>query len=95
MRFVRLSVVLTILLGPAHAALADSYVFPGGMIAATIAGITAASTPANGPPAPPAPYYGGPEGYAGRGPFGTTCWIEPSQTWNGYGTIVIDVRSCR
>jgi hypothetical protein len=76
------------------AASADDAVFPGGLIIASMVGIAEASTPDHGPPPPPEPYYFGYTGYAGRGPFGSRCWIEPRQVWNGYGTIVRRVRYC-
>lgn len=74
---------------------ADSFVFPGGVIAGTTAGIAAATrTMDAGPPAPPTPFRSGYFGYAGRGPYGMRCWIEPAQQWNGYGFVEVRVRSC-
>jgi len=50
---------------------ADNFVFPGGVIAGTTAGIAAATRTVDaGPPAPPAPFRSGYFGYAGRGPYG-------------------------
>jgi hypothetical protein len=75
---------------------ADDFVFPGGFILGTTAGIAAATPSIDaGPPPPPAPYRSGYYGYAGRGPYGTRCWIEPAQTWDGYGFAVVRVRLCR
>ncbi|MGP8231258.1 MAG: hypothetical protein ACLQL2_01145 [Methylovirgula sp.] len=79
----------------ASAGRADAFVFPGGFIVGTTAGIAAATRTFDaGPPAPPAPYVSGYLGYAGRGPSGTHCWIEPEQEWDGYGFVVARVRSC-
>jgi hypothetical protein len=69
--------------------------FASGVIGGTTFGIMDASTFAAGPPAPPPPpvsYYG--RVYAGRGPAGTRCWIEPQQVWAGFGFLVEPVRVC-
>lgn len=92
----KLSVFLaTAMLCAASAVRADSFVFPGGFILGTTAGIVAATPSLDaGPAPPPAPYFSGSYGYAGRGPYGTRCWIEPEQKWDGYGFVVARVRSC-
>ena len=69
--------------------------FAPGIIGATTLGIIGASTGAAGPPAPPPPpvsYYG--PAFAGRGPGGSRCWIEPQQVWDGFGFLVEPVRVC-
>lgn len=93
----KLSVLLAMagMLATVSAARADEFVFPGGFIPGTTAGIAAATpTPGAGPPPPPAPYVSGYYGYAGRSPSGARCWIEPEQKWDGYGFVVVRVRSC-
>ena len=93
----KFTVALAVLasVGAASASRPDSFVFPGGVIIGTTAGIAAATrTQDAGPPAPPAPYTSGYFGYAGRGPYGTRCWIEPTQAWDGYGFVEARVRTC-
>lgn len=91
-RSVLLAAAMLCIASVAHA---DDFVFPGGFTPATMAGIAAATRSLDaGPPPPPAPYFSGYYGYAGRGRYGTRCWIEPEQKWDGYGFVVIRVRSC-
>lgn len=80
--------------GVVSSAAADDFIFPGGVIFGTTAALAARTTPYDGPPPPPTPYVSGYFGYAGRGPYGTKCWIEPEQKWDGYGFVVVRVRSC-
>jgi hypothetical protein len=75
-------------------AAADDFIFPGGVTFGTMAALAAHATPEAGPPPPPAPYDTGYFGYAGRGPYGTQCWIEPGQRWDGSGFALVRVRSC-